>query len=78
MVKRGVSGVAYETIEVEGRLPLLKPMSEVAGRMSVQVGAWCLEKHQGGKGMLLGGVPGVSPAKVVIIGGGVVGTNALK
>ena len=78
LVKRGVSGVAYETIEVDGRLPLLKPMSEVAGRMSVQVGAWCLEKHQGGKGMLLGGVPGVSPAKVVIIGGGVVGTNAAK
>ena len=78
LLDRKVSGVAYETIEVNGGLPLLKPMSEVAGRMAIQVGAWCLEKHQGGKGMLLGGVPGVSKAKVVIIGGGVVGTNAAK
>ena len=69
--------IAYETITDEyGGLPLLSPMSEVAGRMSIQVGAHCLEREQGGAGILLGGVPGVSAAKVVIIGGGVVGTNA--
>lgn len=73
-----VSAVAYETIQVGNTLPLLKPMSEVAGRLSIQMGAWCLEKPQGGKGLLLGGVPGVSKAKVVIIGGGVVGMNAAK
>lgn len=74
-----VVGIAYETIEGANRsLPLLTPMSEVAGRMSVQVGAQFLEKPWGGKGVLLGGVPGVEPAQVVIIGGGVVGTNAAK
>jgi alanine dehydrogenase len=78
LIERQVSGVAYETIEVDGKLPLLKPMSEVAGKMSIQVGAWCLEKERGGKGVLLGGVPGVHRGKVVIIGGGVVGVNAAK
>src|SRR5580704_2802245 len=73
----GVAAVAYETIELDdGSLPLLKPMSEVAGRMAVQVGATCLEKERGGKGVLLGGVPGTRRGRVVIIGGGVVGRNA--
>jgi alanine dehydrogenase len=72
-----VSSVAYETIESEdGSLPLLRPMSEVAGRMAVQVGATCLEKERGGKGVLLGGVPGTRRGRVVILGGGVVGRNA--
>ena len=71
--------IAYETVTDARRgLPLLTPMSEVAGRMSVQVAAHCLEKQQGGAGMLLGGVPGVPAAKVVIIGGGVAGTNAAR
>ncbi len=71
--------IAYETVtDRHGRLPLLAPMSEVAGRMSIQVGAHCLEKYQGGSGMLLGGVPGVAAAKVVVIGGGVSGTNAAR
>ena len=71
--------IAYETVtDRHGRLPLLAPMSEVAGRMSIQVGAHCLEKFQGGSGMLLGGVPGVAAAKVVVIGGGVSGTNAAR
>ncbi len=79
MLDSGVTGVAYETVEDRaGTLPLLTPMSEVAGRMATQVGAHYLEKHQGGRGMLLGGVPGVSPADVVVIGGGVVGTNAAR
>jgi alanine dehydrogenase len=79
MMEKGVSGVAYETItDVNGKLPLLTPMSEVAGRMSVQVGATYLEKMNGGKGILLGGVPGVPAANVVILGGGVVGTEAAK
>jgi alanine dehydrogenase len=74
-----VNGVAYETIlETDGSLPLLTPMSEVAGRMSVQVGAQYLEKPSGGRGILLGGVPGVAPGNVVILGGGIVGTNAAK
>jgi alanine dehydrogenase len=74
-----VSGVAYETIvEEDGSLPLLTPMSEVAGRMSVQIGAQYLEAPNGGRGLLLGGVPGVAPANVVILGGGTVGTNAAK
>lgn len=77
LVKSGAVCIAYETVtSSRGGLPLLAPMSQVAGRMSVQSGAHCLEKAQGGRGMLLGGVPGVSPAKVVILGGGVVGTNA--
>lgn len=71
--------IAYETVTDErGGLPLLAPMSEVAGRMSVQVGAWMLEKSQGGKGVLLGSVPGVEPARVVVLGGGVVGANAAR
>ncbi len=79
MMERKVTGVAYETItDKKGTLPLLTPMSEVAGRMSVQVGATYLEKMNGGKGILLGGVPGVPAANVVIIGGGVVGTEAAK
>ncbi len=79
MMERKVTGVAYETItDKKGRLPLLTPMSEVAGRMSVQVGATYLEKMNGGRGILLGGVPGVPAADVVIIGGGVVGTEAAK
>jgi len=79
MVEAKVSGVAYETIrDPDGSLPLLTPMSEVAGRMSVQVGAQYLEAPSGGRGVLLGGVPGVAPANCVIVGGGVVGTNAAK
>jgi alanine dehydrogenase len=79
MMERKVIGVAYETItDRAGRLPLLTPMSEVAGRMSVQVGATYLEKMNGGRGILLGGVPGVPAANVVIIGGGIVGTEAAK
>ena len=79
MLERKVTGVAYETItDKQGRLPLLTPMSEVAGRMAVQVGATCLEKMNGGRGILLGGVPGVPAANVVIIGGGIVGTEAAK
>ncbi len=79
MLERNVTGVAYETItDKNGRLPLLTPMSEVAGRMSVQVGATCLEKMNGGRGILLGGVPGVPAANVVILGGGIVGTEAAK
>jgi alanine dehydrogenase len=77
LVASGAVCIAYETVtSARGGLPLLAPMSQVAGRMSVQSGAHCLEKAQGGRGVLLGGVPGVAPAKVVILGGGVVGTNA--
>jgi alanine dehydrogenase len=79
LVRSEVHGVAYETItEPDGSLPLLTPMSEVAGRMAVQVGAQYLEAPNGGRGVLLGGVPGVAPADVVVLGGGVVGTNAAK
>ena len=79
LLDRKVIGVAYETItNAEGHLPLLTPMSEVAGRMSVQIGAHYLQKSEGGRGVLMGGVPGVLPAKTVIVGGGVVGVNALK
>jgi len=79
LLKKKVTGIAYETVtDKHGTLPLLTPMSEVAGRMSVQVGASYLEKEKGGRGVLLGGVPGTPPAKVVIIGGGIVGTNAAK
>jgi alanine dehydrogenase len=75
----GATCIAYETVQLDsGELPLLTPMSEVAGRMAVQAGARYLEKLQGGRGVLLGGVPGVAPAEVVILGGGVVGTNAAK
>ncbi|HOU23828.1 MAG TPA: alanine dehydrogenase [Anaerolineae bacterium] len=77
LMKRKVTGLAYETVELpNGTLPLLTPMSEVAGKMSVQVGARYLEKMNGGRGKLLGGIPGVLPADVVILGGGTVGTNA--
>lgn len=79
LMQSGCIAIAYETVtDNEGRLPLLKPMSEVAGRMSIQVGATALEKSHGGRGMLLGGVPGVQPAKVVILGGGVSGTHAAE
>ena len=78
LLKRKVTGVAYETITDRRTLPLLTPMSEVAGRMAIQVGAYYLEKLSGGRGILLGGVPGVPAARVVILGGGVVGTNAAK
>src|SRR6185503_15645960 len=79
LLRSGAVAIAYETVTDErGGLPLLAPMSEVAGRMSVQVGAHCLEKEQGGMGILLGGVPGVAAAKVVILGGGVSGTNAAR
>lgn len=79
LVKRQPMGIAYETVEqADGSLPLLTPMSEVAGRMATQIGAHYLERTNGGRGMLLGGVPGVKPASVVIIGGGVVGTNAAR
>jgi alanine dehydrogenase len=79
LLRSGCIAVAYETVtDARGRLPLLSPMSEVAGRMSIQVGAHCLEKNQGGAGVLLGGVPGVHAAKVVVIGGGVAGTNAIR
>ncbi len=79
VIASGAVAVAYETVQLpSGELPLLTPMSEVAGRMAVQEGAKYLEKHYGGSGILLGGVPGVAPGRVVIIGGGVVGTNAAK
>ena len=79
LVESGCIAIAYETVtDAKGRLPLLAPMSEVAGRMSIQAGAHCLEKTQGGNGVLLGGVPGVAAAEVVILGGGVVGTNAAR
>lgn len=79
LVDKKVIAIAYETIQLEtGELPLLSPMSEVAGRISIQIGAHFQEKSHGGKGILLGGVPGVTPAEVVILGGGIVGTNAAK
>ncbi|GAB4126943.1 MAG: alanine dehydrogenase [Rhodothalassiaceae bacterium] len=79
LIESGAIAIAYETVTDErGGLPLLAPMSEVAGRMAIQAGAHCLEMRQGGRGMLLGGVPGVGAARVVIIGGGVVGTNAAR
>lgn len=79
MMERGVTGIAYETVEhADGNLPILTPMSEVAGRMSIQIGAQYLEKTHGGRGKLLGGVPGVRPADVTILGAGVAGTNAAQ
>jgi len=79
LLESGAIAIAYETVtDARGGLPLLAPMSEVAGRMSIQAGAHCLEIAQGGRGMLLGGVPGVLPAKVAVLGGGVVGTNAAR
>src|SRR5688500_18293529 len=78
LLKSGVTALAYETIEVNRRLPLLEPMSEIAGRMSVLVGGFYLAKHNGGSGVLLGGVPGVLPGRVVVLGGGVSGINAAR
>jgi len=79
LMASGATAIAYETVTApDGSLPLLTPMSEVAGRMSIQVGAWCLQKANGGAGVLLGGVPGVHPGKVVILGGGVAGSNAAE
>jgi len=76
LVKSGTTAIAYETVEVNGTLPLLAPMSEVAGRLATQVGATALQKPHGGRGVLLGGVPGVAPGRVVVIGGGVAGLNS--
>lgn len=76
LLKSGTTAIAYETVELNGSLPLLAPMSEVAGRLSIQVGAYALQKPNGGRGVLLAGVPGVAPGKVVVIGGGVAGLNA--
>jgi alanine dehydrogenase len=78
VVKSGATGIAYETIQIGNRLPLLEPMSEIAGRMSVVMGAYFLAKHNGGKGVLLGGVPGVLPGRVVVLGGGTSGVNAAR
>src|SRR5690606_15558842 len=78
LLAKKVVAIAYETVQVNGTLPLLTPMSEIAGRMAPQIGAQFLEKTYGGKGILLGGVPGVKRGKITIIGGGVVGTNAAK
>jgi len=78
LLKSGVSGVAYETIQMGNRLPLLEPMSEIAGRMSTVMGAYYLAKHVGGSGVLLGGVPGVLPGSVVVVGGGTSGVNAAR
>src|SRR3954452_20096886 len=78
LLNSGVTGVAYETIQVGNKRPLLEPMSEIAGRMSVVMGAYYLAKHNGGNGVLLGGVPGVLPGRVVVIGGGTSGVNAAR
>ncbi|HSY43460.1 MAG TPA: alanine dehydrogenase, partial [Candidatus Acidoferrum sp.] len=78
LMKSGATCIAYETVEVNRRLPLLEPMSEIAGRMSVLVGGYFLQKHFGGSGTLLGGVPGVLPGKVVVLGGGTSGINAAR
>ncbi|MEP6708828.1 MAG: alanine dehydrogenase [Verrucomicrobiota bacterium] len=78
LLQSGVTGVAYETIQVGNRLPLLEPMSEIAGRMSAVMGAYYLAKHNGGNGVLLGGVPGVLPGRVVVLGGGTSGINAAR
>ncbi len=78
LIKSGVTALAYETLKVQNRLPLLEPMSEIAGRMSILVGGYFLARHYGGCGVLLGGVPGVLPGKVVVLGGGVSGVNAAR
>jgi alanine dehydrogenase len=78
LLKSGVTGIAYETIQVDHRLPLLEPMSEIAGRMSVVMGANFLAKYNGGSGVLLGGVPGVLPGRVIVVGGGTSGVNAAR
>src|SRR2546430_14927148 len=77
-MRSGVTALAYETIEINRRLPLLEPMSEIAGRMSIIVGGYFLAKHFGGSGVLLGGVPGVLPGRVVVLGGGASGINAAR
>ena len=79
LIKSGCTAIAYETVtDLNGGLPLLAPMSEVAGRLAPQMGAWALQRANGGRGVLLGGVPGVAPAKVLVLGGGMVGTNAAR
>jgi len=78
LLRSGVTAIAYETVEFKGRLPLLEPMSEIAGRMSIYVGAYFLGKHCGGSGTLLGGVPGVLPGRIVVLGGGTSGVNAAR
>ena len=78
LLESGCTSIAYETVEVDGRLPLLEPMSEIAGRMSAIVGSYHLANHRGGRGILLGGVPGVAPGRVVVIGGGTAGINAAR
>jgi alanine dehydrogenase len=79
LLKRRVDALGYETVQLEdGSLPLLAPMSEVAGRLAIQVGGWCLEAQNGGRGVLLSGAPGVRPGKVLIIGGGIAGFNASR
>ena len=78
LIRSGVTAIAYETVEVHRRLPLLEPMSEIAGRMSIIMGGYFLAKQNGGKGVLLGGVPGVLPGKVIVIGGGTAGVNAAR
>jgi alanine dehydrogenase len=78
LLKSGVTGIGYETVEINRRLPLLEPMSEIAGRMSIIVGGYFLAKHSGGTGVLLGGVPGILPGNVVVIGGGTSGINAAR
>ena len=79
LIESGCTAIAYETVtDLNGGLPLLAPMSEVAGRLAPQMGAWALQRANGGRGVLLGGVPGVSPAKVLVLGGGMVGTNAAR
>ncbi len=78
LLKSGVTGIAYETIQINNHLPLLEPMSEIAGRMSVVMGAYFLAKYNGGSGVLLGGVPGVLPGSVVVVGGGTSGVNAMR
>lgn len=78
LMESGVTAIAYETVTADGRLPLLTPMSEIAGRLSLQVGAWCLQAENGGRGVLLGGASGVRPGKVVVIGAGAVGASACQ
>src|SRR5947207_8536436 len=78
LLRSGVTGIAYETIQINNRLPLLEPMSEIAGRMSAVMGAYFLAKFNGGSGVLLGGVPGVLPGRVVVVGGGTSGINAVR
>ncbi|MDE1170025.1 MAG: alanine dehydrogenase [Verrucomicrobium sp.] len=78
LMAAGVTAIAYESVEVNRRLPLLEPMSEIAGRMSILVGGYFLAKHQGGQGVLLGGVPGVLPGRIVVVGGGTAGVNAAR